>query len=187
MKRSFERLYAMSGFLGMILPILDAWKYGGIPPSISDSYYSPAIVVFTLILGALGITLYNNQGFDKLDKYCNRLAGIAAIGVISFPCNSPKLLLWFIPFPVIHYVSACILFLTFAIMCFVFREVRSRKGETKQKNWRNTIYLLCAIFIIIGMAWAKFIQIYWGEVIALESFGIAYMVQGKVFSILNDK
>lgn len=188
-RQSYQRLYGIIGVLGMILPFLDVWKCGWhIPPSISESYYLGAIVPFVLILGSLGIIFFCNNGFDERDTIANRISGICALGVISFPCDSPKLLFGHIPFPAIHYVSASLLFTVFTYMCwFVFTELRSPKGWTHNKDKRNLIYRFCGFAIIIGMVLtvAKVISIFWGEVIMLEAFGIAYLLQWKL--ILKDK
>ena len=176
---SFKNLYLAVGVLGSILPLLDVWKCGWhIPPSISESYYLGAIVPFTCVLFSLGVVFFFNKGFDIIDTLCNKLSGIAAIGVVSFPCDSPKFM-----FPVLHYVSAITLFLTFAFMSlFVFRRLRSPKGYTKNKNRRNIIYTLCGFSILLFMLLTglKVITIYWGEVLMLESFAVSYIVQGEI-------
>lgn len=193
-KKSYETLYAMIGFLGMILPVIDVWKCGWItPPSISESYYLGAIVPFTCILFSLGIIFFCNQGFDAIDTWANRISGAAAIGVVSFPCDGAN------PYPYIHYASAVVLFLTFAVMCIIFTDKRSNSSwgyktmtETElkpTKKRRNSIYIVCSTSITLGLCAValKLVSIYWGEVWMLESFGFAYMVQGKVFKFLNDK
>lgn len=171
----------MIGILGILLPILDVWKCGwNVPPSISESYYLGAIVPFVVVMGALGIVFFCNEGFDIRDKWCNRISGIAALGVISFPCNSPKHLFGYIPFPDIHYASAVILFLTFAFMCLVaFPSMRSDCGWTKNKHIRNYLYRICGIAILIGMGVA-FKYTFWGEVIMISFFGPAYLIQGGI-------
>src|ERR1035437_1552383 len=103
-QKSYYRLYRMIGYLGLLLIILDVWKCGWkIPPSISESYYLGAIVPFVVILGSMGIVFFCNLGFDWLDEVCNKISGLAAIGVISFPCDG-KLGLF-------HYISAIALFI----------------------------------------------------------------------------
>lgn len=185
--RSWEKLSGVIGMLGMILPLLDCWKCGWkFPPSISESYYLGAIIPFTLVLGSIGIIFFCNDGFDNRDKWANRISGLAAIGVISFPCDSTNHL-FNIPFPIIHYMSAVLLFLTFSYMCiFVFTQVRSDKGYTSNKYNRNFIYIGCGSLILISLILAKLVNIYWSEVIMLEAFGVAYMVQGKLFTALRD-
>ena len=179
-KISFKTLYLMVGILGAILPFLDVWKCGWhFPPSISESYYLGAIVPFTCILFSMGVVFFCNTGFDDRDKWANRISGIAAIGVVSFPCDSPKRLFEFLPFPVMHYISAIVLFGTFAYMClFVFTDVRSDVGYTRQKNMRNNIYRICGMIILFGMFYARFVNIFWGEVIDIYSFVAAYLIQG---------
>ena len=178
---SFKTLYLMIGILGAILPFLDVWKCGWhVPPSISESYYLGAIVPFVVIMGSLGIVFFCNKGYDTVDGWCNRIAGIAALGVISFPCDSPKYLANIIPYPGVHYVSAVILFLTFAYMCiFVFTELRSDKGWTKQKHIRNIIYRICGVMILAGMGIA-YKNTFWGEAWMTEFFAIGYLLQGRV-------
>lgn len=186
--RSWEKLSGVIGILGMVLPVLDYWKCGwNFPPSISESYYLGAIVPFTLILGSIGVIFFCNEGFDVQDKWCNRVSGLTALGVISFPCDSSNHLFNLIPFPAIHYISAIILFLTFSYMCiFVFTQDRNGLGNTSNKRIRNILYVIFGIIILIGMVLAKLVNIYWGEVLMLEAFGFAYMVQGKLFTALRN-
>ena len=181
-KISYKSLYFMIGILGCLLPFLDVWKCNWhIPPSISESYYLGAIVPFVLILGSMGIIFFCNTGFNNLDKWCNRISGIAALGVISFPCDSKNKLFNLIQYPVIHYISAVILFSTFAFMCaFVFTNVRNENGYTRNKQWRNLIYRLCSISILTGMLISWKINIFWGEVMMIYSFVTAYLIQGGV-------
>ena len=181
---SYKMLYRMIGILGMALPFLDVWKCDCVvPPSISESYYLGAIVPFVLILGSLGLIFFCNEGFNNFDKWCNRISGVAAIGVISFPCESDDCVAC-IPYPCLHYASAIVLFITFFVMCFfVFTKIRSPKScingkKTSRKKSRDLIYKVCGISILVGMA-IVFKNKFWGEVWMLESFGFAYFVQGK--------
>ena len=177
-KKAYQFNYGLIGLLGLLLPFLDVWKCGGkIPSSISISYYQGAIAPFVLILGGLGLILFCNHGFDQVDKWCNRIAGLAALGVICFPCNGPGL------YPTIHYVSAVILFLTFAFMCFVFTGIRSQRGTTRNKEIRNIIYKTCGVLILVGFPVA-YRWTFWGEVWMLYAYGIAYLIQAKI--ILKD-
>jgi hypothetical protein len=187
-QKSYQLLYGVIGVLGILLPILDVWKCGWvIPPSISESYYLGAIVPFVLILGSLGIIFFCNHGFDERDKWCNRISGLAALGVICFPCDSPKYI-WHMPFPAVHITSAIVFFTTCTYMCwFAFTNLRSAKGWTRTKDFRNIIYRFCGFAIIIGMVLTAtgVVSLYYGEVLMLESFGLAYLIQGKV--ILKDR
>lgn len=180
---SYKTLYRMVGILGMILPILDVWKSGEVPPSISDSYYLGAVVPFVLILGSLGLILFCNTGFGPLDAWCNRISGVAAVAVLSFPCKCDDRFFG-VPYRIIHFTSATILFLTFAVMClFVFTKIRSSRSATggqknANKRYRDLIYRVCGVLILVGMPIALK-WTFWGEVWMLEAFGIAYLVQGK--------
>ena len=186
---SFKRLYLLVGILGALLPILDVWKCGWkIPPSISESYYLGAIVPFTCILFATGVIFFCNDGFDGRDKICNRISGVAAIGVVCFPCDSPKYLFWFIPFPAMHYISAAIFFGVLGYMSgFVFTRLRNRyKGWTNNKYYRNYIYILCSVCIYTCMILAatKVIPIVYAEWLMIWAYVIAYIIQGEI--ILKD-
>ena len=173
MRKTINLLYRTVAILGLILPIIDVWKCGWkVPPSISESYYLGAEAPFVLILGSLGIVFFCNYGFDLKDKWCNRISGLAALGVVCFPCNQ---------YSILHYISAITLFCTFAYMClFVFTDLRSTSEYTKNKIIRDYIYRISGALIIVGFAICC-ISKFWGEVWMLIPFGISYLVQSKLF------
>ena len=184
-QKSYYALYRAIGYLGILLIPLDIWKCGWvIPPSTSQSYYLGAIVPFVVIIGSMGIIFFFNLGFDWRDEICNKISGLAAIGVISFPCESPKVLLGLIPYPTMHYASAILLFSTFAFMCFfVFTRYRST-GSDRLKAIRNRVYVTCGFGIVVGMVCFIILKgkthISWSEYLMIVSFVIAYLVQGGV-------
>ena len=176
-QKSYYLLYRMIGYLGFALIVLDIWKCGWvIPTSISESYYLGAIVPFVVILGSMGIVFFCNKGFDWKDEVCNKIAGLAAIGVISFPCDSV--------YSKLHYISAIVLFCTFSFMCFfIFTGCRSL-GSERLKIIRNRIYVTCGFGILTGIGCFLLLHgknhIFWSEVIMIISFVIAYLIQGGV-------
>lgn len=198
-QKSYFRQYAIDGLLGLLLPILVVWQCGKVPSSISYSYYIGAAVPFVFVMGNLGVTFFCNHGFKgvtfllnrpftNVDKICNRITGLASLCVIFFPCNSPKYAFNCIPYPDIHYASAVLLFATFSFMClFVFTQIRSSFGATKQKKMRNIIYRMFGVFILLAMIaiGLKLVTVFWGEVAMLLGYGIPYLIQGKI--ILRDK
>ena len=94
------RLRAMVGWLGMLLPLivltLSLIFVFGLPDSISATYYlDPTITPFMIILGSAGLLLISYKGYDKHDDIICTLAGISALCICLFPCNTLGLTLHF--------------------------------------------------------------------------------------------
>ena len=168
---SFKDLYRMTGLLGMLLPVFIFLRLGGsFPPSISQSYYTPAREFFTITMGSLGLFFLTNKGYDIIDNICNKLAGSMAIVIPMFGCEGP--------YSWVHFSAAVLFFVILAVMCiFVFTTGYS---GTAQKHKRNAVYRVCGLLILLGMVFTAITkQIATGEIIMLESFGFAYFVKGN--------
>ena len=77
---------------------------------------------------------------------------------------------------------------------FLFTKTYDGKEKeiTPQKKTRNTIYKICAIGMIAGLALivipCKFTaKTFIAEAIALTFFGVSWLVKGDLFSFLADK
>lgn len=182
------------GLLAMSLPILVALLLGGIPSSISATYYTwEAGPVFMIILGASSILLMYYDGYDKTDDILNTIAGIFGILICLFPCETSKLRYvgtFQVPVNVsaiVHYVSAISFFGLLAYVS-MFQFTKSSGEMTKKKKARNVIYRVCAIGMIasfgIMLLPSFYIQIWLVETIALFFFGISWLTKANCWTWL---
>ncbi|MBX3298858.1 MAG: hypothetical protein KF736_05270 [Acidobacteria bacterium] len=131
------------------------------------------------------------------EKWMSKIAAIGAVGVALFPtdeyaCTTSVT-------SSIHYASAALVFGVIAYFClFPFRSNAVRKDTPKARR-RAIIYVICGAVILLSMigafaaprvlgclpsaAWGTTFLFEW---IALWSFGIAWVVAGKVLPGLAD-
>ena len=179
-------------------------------PSISHYYYTRVSSIFVLVLSLLAIFLLVYKGEEKLDFYISGIAGFCALIVVLFPtdnltsiCNNPKM-----PYAVmilkksdfrmiLHFIAAAIFLLCLACMSlFIFTKSNLNIAHrTPQKKNRNRIYRICGVLIILAILvivvgalklipnhiFFGYNLIFWMEVLAVESFGFAWMIKGKSF------
>ena len=195
------------GILGMALPFLvlvfgalgsrpDQWWY-----SISATYYSPAMAIFVGLMYAVGLLLITYDGYDRMDRIVNRLAGLFGIILASFPCYvdfAPDKV-GLIPIPlvlsnIIHLIAAAGFFILLAYNClFLFT-----KGNIKddRKMLRNGIYVFCGLGIVFFMLalviasitgiTSKTPTVFFMEFFMLQFFGAAWIVKSQALPIFKD-
>jgi hypothetical protein len=181
-------------------------------PSISHYYYTRACGVLIIIISMLAVFLLIYKGKAPLDFYLSSFAGIGALSLLLFPTDNlinydhagqyALSCLRESNFRVtLHYISATIFLGSLASMS-LWLFTRSNKPKSKRtanKNIRNIIYWVCGIIMVLAMLVAfiggKLGKInptyyishnitYWMEIIALEFFGISWLVKGEV--VLKD-
>jgi len=199
------------GILGMALPFvlllgfLIIKKGCPFPPSISHFYYTNMGNYFVGTLCAVSLFLFSYNGYDKADMITSKLAGFFALVVALSPTD-------FNAFSSLdcsrinphdntitnslHYISATLLFSSFAFFSLVlFTQTDEKKTMTKQKKTRNGIYKTCGwiiVFCILSMAALAFIPFlaekfsndkttYIFETIALLAFGFSWLIKGETF------
>jgi hypothetical protein len=196
------------GFFGVLLPIVDALSailFGGISflPSISSTHYFNSYLLFEGLVFCTGLFLICYHGYDVRDKWLTTVAGIGAVILTLSPCKyEPStysdahnwLMLPMSVTNVLHLVGAVVFFvLLFVIIEFQFpqtsRSSYVRPGTTK--STRNILYRILGVVMLLGMVYAflpgdwgnigYFGRTYIGEAIALWSFGVAWLVKGKLF------
>jgi hypothetical protein len=200
---SSHRHRVVIGALGAALPMLVcfiSWLRPAHPAlteplsSISAYYYSGAVAVFTWILAGLAIYFFTYSGYDNAHRWKDRttavIAGIAAIGVASFPTIAPAPPLelpWWHPYlGTIHFFSATALFggfIVFALFLFP-KSRRSAKDMPADKKARNIVYYACGLIMLVCMVVAGFRSrqghpIFWLESVALEAFAVSWLVKGR--------
>jgi hypothetical protein len=177
--------------------------------SISHYYFTRANSIFIGVMSVLSMFLIIYKGKAKQDFYISVVAGLAAICVILFPtdnltgypCEEPcnHIVTSINPNSfreIFHLISATIFLGALAIMSgYLFVKSDKSKGNRgKKKIIRNRIYRICTVLMLLAMAvifflgclnWIPETQYndmkltYWMEVLAIESFGISWLVKGE--------
>lgn len=209
---SYLTLRKAVGILGMALPFLLLTGYFVLerncdfPPSISHFYYTDLGNVFVGTLCAVSLFLFSYNGHDKGDKVAAKVAGTFALLVAVFPTafgdytatTCSRMQQSADGFSnAVHYVSATVLFSTFAYFSLVQFTKTNKPGRmAAPKRTRNHIYKLCGWIIvacilgIIGVYFLpasvykhiRFIKpIFTLETIALLAFGFSWLIKGDTF------
>ncbi|MFN8252535.1 MAG: hypothetical protein U0V75_11710 [Ferruginibacter sp.] len=193
---SYFRLRQLIGILGISLPLLMilfnyiSFKSWQIEFSISDYYNNgSAGYVFVGVLFVLGFFLLAYKGYEKIDDRAADVGCAAALGVALFPTTSSNYTVH-----VMHFVFALLLFSTFIFFSlYLFRKTSGVKKITRQKVYRNRVYVTCGIIMIVcivgialaslglmGAAASRYKIVFWLEAIALGSFGFSWIVKGEL-------
>jgi hypothetical protein len=199
------------GLLGLLMPgillLLNGvrptvgiwrWKLLG---SVSEYYYTGGQAAFVGILVSLALYLFTYKGFknkhQKLDRGAAIVAGITAILVTLFPTQATNNLLsvpsWWKPCMYwIHNISAVVLFLTFAFFSLVLFRKSDKKILEWDKQFRNWIYILCGVGILVCLCWALVLYFcfkskseFWPEALAIIFFAVSWLVKGRVDKFLK--
>jgi hypothetical protein len=170
------------------------WYY-----SISATYYANSGPLMVGLLFASGVFLLTYVGYEIIDDVVNKVSGVAALGIVFFPCNTPGtpeyVGIFQVPVSVsgvLHTIFAALFFLSLAVnilVCFT----RSKGTITKNKVRRNTLYYICGASILFFMVlevvhslakWDGPVTMVL-EAFMLLAFGVAWLVKGN--TILKDK
>lgn len=189
-----KRLRCFIGFLAIGLPWIVLLLHGGIPPSISATYYdSRASTAFIGVLTSASILLMYYDGYDLADDILNTSAGIAGIAICLFPCSNYEFeyVGTFRISPhvsgIIHNISAVVFF---GILTYVsaFQFTKTNGVLSKKKKKRNAIYRICACGMI-----ASFLlfllpdfngKIWLIEMFALTFFGLSWLTKANAYKLL---
>lgn len=202
-----KRLRGALGYLGMLLPVivlvLCLINGYGLPDSISATYYlDPTVTPFMIILGAASIVLICYNGYDKQDDIVCSLAGIFALCICLFPCNTEGLSTHWInvyfaekvgTFQIVANVSGWLHNISamsfFALLAYnsLFLFTKGSDNPTENKKKRNIIFRVCGIGMIVSFVAIIPISIFewWGgiwivETIALAFFGISWLTKSQI-------
>ena len=170
--KSYLVLRQLLGILGILLPfalIIGNRLLGNehwLQPSISHYFYSYmhfAFVGVLLILGAILIS-YREKEYILANRVSN-FAGAFAFCVAIFPTKFDGFLTpeyihiedmyWKSWFKIIHFGSALLLFVCFAIFCFVIFQKSDKSLKPadfdEKKKLRNRIYKICGWGIVVSI------------------------------------
>ena len=164
------------------------------------------------MVSLLAIFLLVYKGEEPVDFYISSAAGIFALVLILFPtsnisdicCDAARkysvTVLKKSDFRVnLHYISAAIFLLSLAYMSlFLFTKSNKIPSQRpRDKKIRNRIFRTCGVImalavLVIFLRLVKIINAdqydnnhltFWMESIAVESFGVPWLVKGKLFFI----
>lgn len=194
MKVNTVRLRVLLGVLGVLLPIIVAVLYGGLPASISATYYhAQCITPFMIVLGASSILLISYRGYTWVDDLILTCAGIAGLGICLFPTYATGVILvgtFAVPVALsstLHNVFAIVFF---ALLSFnsLFLFTKSSGEMTKKKKARNVIYRVCGIGMLASFG-IMFLpsfscQVWLMEAAALFFFGVSFLTKADAFPFL---
>jgi hypothetical protein len=184
-------------------------------PSISHYYFTRAASIFEIIVSLLAIFLLIYKGEKLVDYILSSVAGISALLMLIFPTSNLRgfngtskydsIAVTFFHTslfrPKFHYACAALFLLSLALMAlFLFtKSSDSPSFRTRNKKIRNKIYRICGVAMLAALcvAFLGFVNViqpnfydannltFWMEVVAVEAFGIAWMVKGEL--VLADK
>jgi hypothetical protein len=203
--------------VGFALPVVIVLSgfidFGSVLDSLSDYIGARNKEVSVVMLLIVAWCLIKYKGYDFIDNFVGKLAGLFALGVLFFPNSTGG---WQ---SVVHFVSATGLFLVFAFMClflftktkdsppnnlwhtitsFRFGLIRSDEPGMERKKIRNKVYVACGISMLISMLVTILYNLFWQDTgmsvikpvlmfewLMIWAFAIAWMVKGQI--ILSDR
>ena len=177
--------------------------------SISHYYFTRASGVFVIIVSLLGIFLLIYKGKEPVDFLLSSAAGLFALCLLIFPtdnisnvCHDENHLYSLTILheskfrPVFHYISAAIFLSCLAYMSlFLFtKSNKSPELRGKQKRRRNRIFRTCGVIMVLALlvilanplkiiskdSFEKYHLMFWMETIAVESFGVSWLIKAEV-------
>lgn len=176
--------------------------------SISHYYYTRVSSIFVIILSLLAIFLIIYKGKAPIDFYISLFTGIFALLAILFPTDNitticgdvtKKYVVTILPTSnfrmYFHYTVSALFFICLSYMC-IFLFTKSNKATNKRgckKIIRNRIYRVCGSLMLLSVLilfagslniipsdyFKTFPFTFWMEVVAIESFGFAWLVKGE--------
>ena len=203
--RSYLELRSAVGWIALGLPLaLICWSVlvssrlvPGVvvlPASISAYYYTPMRNLTVGCLCAIGFFNLCARGYEWRDELAGIVSAVCAFGLAFCPTFPPgRATRLQQTLGTVHNYFADVFFMTLAIMCLVlFRTTATNRRLTRAKVRRNRVYTVCGIvmaacgvvdFICHRMRpipmWGPLGSIFCCELVALEAFGIAWLVKGK--------
>jgi hypothetical protein len=209
---SYIALRRIIGILGIGLPyicILFGYVFDSycVQRSISFYYHTNVQDLFIGLMVTVSLFLITYKGYDFIDNLVSTLSGICGLGLALFPCKEYETSIGLIGVfqinqqksDMMHITFAALFFLLLAInSIFLFTKSKRKTRKTKQKIWRNRIYIFCGCFIIAMMILLlillnvlsetirnKYFIVLIIEAFMLGAFGVSWLIKGE--TILKDK
>jgi len=190
------------GLIALTLPVAVSLTAKLGTPSVSDlssisySYHTGARNIFVGSLFVVSAFLWAYNGRSMCESIASKIGALGAILLAVAPTGNAVGVTSCIT--KLHYGGAVILFCVLAYFCFVPFQ-KDTKGQGGKKGRRSMIYLICGSFMLVSMVFIAYSVfyihpqtvwdyrlIYWGELVALVAFGIAWIVSGKAFTLIAD-
>lgn len=178
------------GLIGLALPFVlvlgkQLAQGGAVAGSLSSYYYTDLRDVLVGAMCAAGVFLLAYYGHDYVDNIASTVAGLGAIGLALFPTTPDHdVTAWDRTSGVLHLAFAAVFFLSLAYFCL---RLFPHDGEQPEKF--GVLYRTCGGVILaclVLIALAKYLGIapslhpaLWLEAIAVEAFGVAWLVKGR--------
>lgn len=193
----YRALRLLIGIIALSLPYVVILVSHDALTSISGSYYTNARDEFVGMLFVVGAFLVAYNGHTVLEGITGRIAAIATFLIALFPTSCDGCA-GTVSSP-IHAASAATLFSILAYFCLgPFRY--NTKGKSGSAGRRDVVYRVCGwamilsiVTVVVGKRLlpaetvASLRLVYWAELVALNAFGIAWIVAGMVVPGLVDK
>jgi hypothetical protein len=177
------------GLIGLALPFVlilgkQLVQGGDLIGSLSGYYYTDLRDVLVGAMCAVGVFLLAYYGHDFVDNVASTVAGLGAIGLALFPTTPDHdVTAWDRTSGVLHWVFAAVFFLALAYFC-----LRLFPHDGEQPPGTGVVYRVCGIVILaclVLIALAKYLALapslhpaLWLEAVAVEAFGVAWLVKG---------
>ncbi|HUA97109.1 MAG TPA: hypothetical protein VMA34_02130 [Terracidiphilus sp.] len=205
--RSYLELRTAVGWIALGLPwillfgsvLLSSWlglAPRPLPTSLSGFYYTPMRNVLVGSLCAIGFFNLCARGYEWRDEVAGFVSAVCALGLAVCPTIPP----WGGTrlqqnMSTAHNYLAETFFITLATMClWLFRTTAKDRPLTRNKRRRNTVYTACgSVMLACGVLdfffhrmrpiphFGPLGSIFCCELVALEAFGIAWLVKGNTF------
>jgi len=194
----YRLLRLLVGLVALSLPVVVSVLAPEPLESVSASYHEGGRDAFVGMLCVVGALMLAYNGHSRRESQASKAAALAAIIVAVVPTACDDCGLDLTRSAAIHFAAAVVLFSILAYFCFgPFRhKVKDALRGTPQRR-RNGIYLTCGWVIVASMAGIALARLvldgptyagwritYRGEFAALEAFGVAWIVAGKVLPFL---
>lgn len=187
------------GFLALLLPVvlvLGSMLFGGqkeIMDSMGSYYYTNMRDIYVGTHLVIAVTLFSYLGYGRRDYLSTKIQGLFCLLIGFCPTGANSIL------STIHYLSFS-LFLISQSFVSMFLFTKSDSRITKQKMFRNKIYRISGIVILICLILLAlysivlsnvfpllrtFKPVFYLEAIAFWAFGISWLLKGEF--ILKDE
>jgi len=197
---------AVIGLIAFLLPVIEVFLDGGIPPSISQSYWMGDLnrTFFVGLLFALAAMLLSYNGNDRRELIAGKIVCIAALLIACFPCNcgsycaDPNATI-----ATLHLTSAVILFATIGWFCHHFAWIARTQmphfhpEQHRYAYRRMAIYRVCEVLMALSVVLCgadavmthgngsdPYKLFFWGEVAGLFGFAGSWFTASKTTSWL---
>ncbi|MEU4524097.1 DUF998 domain-containing protein [Amycolatopsis sp. NPDC024027] len=178
------------GLIGLALPFVlilgkQLVQGGDLIGSLSGYYYTDLRDVLVGAMCAVGVFLLAYYGHDFVDNVASTVAGLGAIGLALFPTTPDHdVTAWDRTSGVLHWVFAAVFFLALAYFC-----LRLFPHDGEQPPGTGVVYRVCgavilACLVLIAVTKAlgllpALLPALWLEAVAVEAFGVAWLVKGQ--------